>query len=231
MNSGDALDFETAESFALTVQVSDGTNAADAMVTINLNNVNDNTPVVTPVTFALDENSANATVVGTVTATDADGTLNALAYTITAGNTADAFVINTQTGELTVNSSNALDFETTPVFTLTISVSDSKNAAEATITVNLNDVTETGIFDTPIAKLAVYPNPANDRIFFKLDDGDSFNSGYIEMFSVTGAKVLSRQLDSSIEGDGLSVSNLKKGTYILKVVTPRNTYSQLIVVN
>ncbi len=51
------------------------------------------------------------------------------------------------------------------------------------------------------------------------------------MFSVTGAKVLSRQLDSSIEGDGLSVSNLKKGTYILKVVTPRNTYSQLIVVN
>lgn len=79
--------------------------------------------------------------------------------------------------------------------------------------------------------MAVYPNPANDRIFFKLDDGDSFNRGYIEMFSVTGAKVLSRQLDSSIEGDGLSVSNLKKGTYILKVVTPRNTYSQLIVVN
>ena len=231
VNSSDALDFETAESFALTVQVSDGTNAADAMVTINLNNVNDNTPVVTPATFALDENSANATVVGTVVATDADGSLNALEFSITAGNTGDAFAINAQTGELTVNSSAALDFETTPVFALTVSVSDGQHEAEATITVNLNDVTETGIFDTPIAKLAVYPNPANDRIFFKLDDGDSFNSGYIEMFSVTGAKVLSRQLDSSIEGDGLSVSNLKKGTYILKVVTPRNTYSQLIVVN
>jgi len=226
-----ALDFETVTSFTLTVQATDGTHVGDATVTINLINTNDNIPVVTPATFALDENSANATVVGTVTATDADGTLNALTYTITAGNTGDAFAINAQTGELTVNSSAALDFETTPVFALTVSVSDGQHEAEATITVNLNDVTETGIFDTPIAKLAVYPNPANDRIFFKLDDGDSFNSGYIEMFSVTGAKVLSRQLDSSIEGDGLSVSNLKKGTYILKVVTSRNTYSQLIVVN
>jgi len=231
VNSSDALDFETAESFALTVQVSDGFYSADATVTVDLNNLNDNAPVVTPATFALDENSANATVVGSVVATDADGSLNALEFSITAGNTGDAFAINAQTGELTVNSSAALDFETTPVFALTVSVSDGQHEVEATITVNLNDVTETGIFDTPIAKLTVYPNPANDRIFFKLDDGDSFNSGYIEMFSVTGAKVLSRQLDSSIEGDGLSVSNLKKGTYILKVVTPRNTYSQLIVVN
>lgn len=70
---------------------------------------------------------------GTVVATDADGSLNALAFSITAGNTGDGFAINAQTGELTVNSSAALDFETTPVFALTVSVSDGQHEAEATL--------------------------------------------------------------------------------------------------
>ncbi|MBN2749856.1 MAG: cadherin domain-containing protein, partial [Bacteroidales bacterium] len=230
VGSSNALDFETVELFTLTVLVSDGFYSADATVAINLNNLNDNAPVVTPATFALDENSANGTVVGTVTATDADGTLNALAFSITAGNTADAFAINSETGELTVNSSTALDYETAPLFTLTVSVSDGSNDGETTITVNLNNVVETGIFETRVTKLSVYPNPASDRIFFKLDEeGDP--SGLVEIVSTTGAKVLSVEFSSSSQANGISVRELKKGAYILRVITLKRTYSQLIVVN
>ena len=89
----------------------------------------------------LDENSPDATVVGTVTGSDPEG--NTLSYAITAGNTDGAFAINATTGEITVANSTALDFETTPTFNLTVAVIDDNGAYEtATVTVNLNDIDE-----------------------------------------------------------------------------------------
>ena len=61
-----------AASFALTVQVSDGTNTDTATITVNVTDVNEFTPVANDATVSLAENSANATSVHTVVATDAD---------------------------------------------------------------------------------------------------------------------------------------------------------------
>ena len=61
-------------SFALTVQVSDGTNTDTATITVNVTDVNEFTPVANDATVALAENSANGTSVHTVVATDADAT-------------------------------------------------------------------------------------------------------------------------------------------------------------
>ena len=73
-------------------------------------------PTVNADTFAVDENSANGTVVGSVTAMDAEpGALN---YAIIAGNTDGAFTINAATGQITVANSAMLDFETTQIFNL-----------------------------------------------------------------------------------------------------------------
>ena len=91
--------------------------------------------------FSLDENSTNGTVVGTVSGTDPEG--GSLKYAITAGNTDGAFAINATTGQITVANSAALDFETTPSFTLTVAAIDDNGAYNtATITINLNDVVE-----------------------------------------------------------------------------------------
>lgn len=112
-----------------------------ATVTVNLNDVNE-TPTVNDQAFALDENATNATVVGTVAASDPDAG-DTLSYAITGGNTGGAFAINAATGEITVATSTALNFETTPSFVLTVEVTDTANLIDtATVTVNLNDVNE-----------------------------------------------------------------------------------------
>ncbi len=132
-----ALDFETTPVFTLTVTVSDGVNTVFRTVPINLQDVNE-PPTISGATFTIPENSPAGTVVGTVAASDPEG---ALTLAITAGNVGGAFAIS-GTGEITVANSAALDFETTPVFTLTVTASDGTFTVPATVTVNLTDVAE-----------------------------------------------------------------------------------------
>ncbi|MCP4348180.1 MAG: hypothetical protein GY795_21975, partial [Desulfobacterales bacterium] len=135
------LDYETTSEYELTVQVSDGTAVAEALITITLSDLSEHKPVAENAEFSVDENSVGGTVVGKVTASDAD-TKDTLTYSITAGNTGDVFAIDSETGEITVNSSTQLDYEATEVYTLTVQVSDNINTATALITVNINDVSE-----------------------------------------------------------------------------------------
>jgi hypothetical protein len=73
--------------------------------------------------FALEENSTNGTVVGTVLANDPDLGQTHM-FEIRSGNTDNAFAIHPTTGEITVNNSAALDFEITPSFSLVIRATD-----------------------------------------------------------------------------------------------------------
>ncbi|MBM4076418.1 MAG: hypothetical protein FJ267_12355, partial [Planctomycetes bacterium] len=76
----------------------------------------------TPV--SLRENTVHNTPVIGLTAGDPDPG-QTLTYAITGGNINGAFAINAATGQLTVANAAVLDFEQSPVFTLTVSVSDS----------------------------------------------------------------------------------------------------------
>ncbi len=104
----------------------DGTSAATATLLfegadVNLDNggkediwglslyVSNQPPDAADATFNLNENSANGTAVGSVSATDTD-TGDTLHYAITAGNTDGAFAIDATTGQITVANSAALDF-------------------------------------------------------------------------------------------------------------------------
>ena len=147
-DSGD-LDYETTPQFTLQVTATDSSGLSDtAPVTITLTNVDEpgnESPEAQHTTFILPENSPDSTAVGTVTATDIDAgdTLN---YAITAGNSDPdgdsnrAFLIDSATGEITVNDSDDLDFETTPTFNLTVEVTDSGGLSDtAAIRINLSD--------------------------------------------------------------------------------------------
>ena len=79
---------------------------------------------------------------GTVIATDPD-VGDGLTYSISAGNTGGPFLINSSTGELTT--ATALDYETTPSYTLAVTVTDDgipALSATASVTVDLLDVNE-----------------------------------------------------------------------------------------
>ena len=140
------MNFESYPVFTLIVQVEDngpGNLTDQATVTVNLNDMNED-PNVENQTFTVDENSTNGTTVGTVIATDPD-IGQSLAYSIISGNTNSAFQINSSSGELTVDNGSALDFESTPVFSLTVQVMDNGQGNlidQATITINLNDLND-----------------------------------------------------------------------------------------
>jgi uncharacterized protein (DUF2141 family) len=134
-----ALNFETTSSYALTVQVSDGTLTSTATVTVAMTNVNE-APAIANQSRSVPENSANGTAVGAVlTASDPDAGTT-LTYSITAGNSGGLFAINASTGQLTV--AGPLDFETTNTYALTVQVSDGTLSAAATVTVSVTDVAE-----------------------------------------------------------------------------------------
>jgi hypothetical protein len=141
------LDYETTTSFTLDVQVTDdgAPNLSNtATMTINLNDLNE-APTANDATVAIDENSADGTPVHTVVTFDPDAGANGtLTYAITGGNPSSAFAIDSGTGDITVNDSTKLDFETNPVWNLVVKVTDGGTPSlsdGATITVNLNNIT------------------------------------------------------------------------------------------
>ncbi|MBC6410598.1 MAG: cadherin repeat domain-containing protein, partial [Ekhidna sp.] len=159
-------------------------------------------PKIEEQTFSIVENAENGTQVGMIRATDAEE--EALTFSVTSGNTSNAFAINRSTGVLTA--AGSLDFETVPTYTLAISVSDGELSATANITVNLEDVNETPTID-PDQTFSVPEDAANattvgtvqaadpekDQLTFSITEG---NTG--DVFAIntsTGAFTTAATLD------------------------------------
>jgi len=135
LNEGDTF-LHDGQTYSISYTGGDGN---DVVVTVG-----NAAPVVNDQSFGVDENSSIGTSVGTVVATD-DDQADSLTYAIVGGNTGGAFAINAMTGEITVATPGAVDFETNPVFTLTVEVTDNSGAMAsdtATVTINVNDVNE-----------------------------------------------------------------------------------------
>ena len=167
VNTSSQLDTETTPGYTLSLTVSDGANTSSAeTVTININDLNDNLPVITASqSFSINENSANATSVGTVLATDADATVTTYQdWTITGGNTNNAFVINDSTGELSVADASQLDYETTPTsYNLLVTVSDGETTSSAeTVTINVNDLNDNLPIINASQSFSIDENSADD---------------------------------------------------------------------
>jgi len=135
--------------------------------TLTVGNTND-APTVDDVILKVDENSEEGTEVGTITATDSDNQV--LTFAIIDGNLDSdnddnlAFAIDSETGVITVNDSDELDFETNPSFDLEVTATDDESSDTQSVTVNLNDI-DAASFDTS----------ESDNGFFTLDGGDSSN--------------------------------------------------------
>ena len=126
LDTGKALDFETNTSHTLTISATaaDGGSADTATVTVNVTGVNDNNPDVADVTVSYAENIAAGTSITDLSDSsggDTDGDGSALTYAITGGNDSGLFALDTATGEITLDTNKALDFESATSHTLTIS--------------------------------------------------------------------------------------------------------------
>ena len=132
-----ALDYETAASYQLTVVMDDGTNTSTEVITVNVTDINEAPTVTTALTASsFAENVAIGTTIATSTASDPESsTIN---YSLS-GTGSENFNVDAN-GNITL--ANSLDYETTAFYTITLTASDGTNSTLETITINVGDVTE-----------------------------------------------------------------------------------------
>ena len=129
------LDFETHEN--ITGQISVTSTGVEKMVdfTVAINDVRE----INASDFAdnINENSADGTVVGTITATTDQGILG---FSIVSQSVNGALAIDARTGQLSVANGIAFDFETNPSITGKVKITNAEVAKEINFTVNLNNL-------------------------------------------------------------------------------------------
>lgn len=171
-------DASVGNDYEIIVRADDGALQTDQAVTITVNNLNDNAPVVTGGPVSVGE---NATATGfTATATDADG--NAVTFSIAGGADAALFAIDTTTGALSFIA--APDFEAPGdagadnVYDVNVEASDgtfTDTAAVAVTVTNVNDLTP--VF-TSGASVAVDENLTATGYTAVATDGDGDTLSY-----------------------------------------------------
>ena len=108
--------------------------------------------------FRVNEDAANGTHVGTVSATDPD-TGDTVSYSIISGDAAGHFDIGASSGMITV--AGALNYEATSFYTLTVEASDGSGGTSAvTVRIDLNDVNDSPEFSSPSYDFKVSENAA-----------------------------------------------------------------------
>ena len=205
LQTKDLLDHETTPSYTVTVSVSDGKDASgttdtaaddEIRVTITVTTVNE-APELDgeTATRSIAENTEAGGAIGEpITATDDDDAT--LAYTL-GGTDAASFDIVEATGQLQTKS--PLDHETTPSYTVTVSVSDGKDASgaadsatddEITVTITVIDEDEPPpALDTPV--IAVDATDGHDSISVHWQESDATGippiTGYDVEYHIVGA--------------------------------------------
>ncbi|WP_207424265.1 cadherin domain-containing protein [Desertivirga brevis] len=129
-----SIDYETdKKSFTLEVMVNDGKNESRALITFNIQNLNDNAPVVKEETIQMSEKAALGSLVHQLLPADADGVTT---FTYRIVNTNPLFEVTPQ-GLILVKS--ALDYEKAKSHSLRIGIADGANEAFYTFNVQLQN--------------------------------------------------------------------------------------------
>lgn len=150
------LNFETTSSYTLTLTVrSDGLETS-AVETITIDIVDQNeAPVLNPSpVLSINENSANGTMVGTITGSDVDAG-DMVQYSIVSSSPVAPFSIDAVTGQIRVLDSSLLNFEAVNTISLRVELRDAAGLTDIqVVTITLNDLNETpdGIFCSPAAQ-------------------------------------------------------------------------------
>jgi len=146
---GSAPDFETKSTYIITITSTDGDVIQTQEFTINVSDVNDNTPVITSAaTNEVNENLAAGSAIYTATSTDADGTPanQAVVYSLKES-TGDAALLNidAKTGTVSLKSGST-NFEGKASYTFTVVATNAGTGAtltaEKAVRVSVTDVNE-----------------------------------------------------------------------------------------
>ena len=133
-----ALDFETKTSHTFTVTATDGTTTKSETFTLNISDV-DLGALVTSQSALATENTSSGTALYAVSSIENDG--GSPTYSITAGNDAGLFAVNSSTGAISTTAT-ALDFETAKSHTLTLTATVGSDTTSTNVVVPVYNVEE-----------------------------------------------------------------------------------------
>lgn len=165
LKTGVSFDYETKTSYSVTLTATDSDSLSTSNdLTVTVNNLNDNAPEITSSsTFNLAENTSS---VGTVTATDADGESD-LTYSISGGDDASSFTIDSSTGELTLQSkTNGIATTDT---TLPVSLTNMIDNGDGTYTVDIQVDPSTESFEA-LSGFTIWFASGDSELTFTKDD-------------------------------------------------------------
>jgi len=177
-----APDYETTTSYTATVTATDGANSATQSITVNVTNLNDNSPAFTSsATFSAAENQ---TSIGTVTATDGDAS-DSVTFTVSGSE-----LSITSAGVLTFAS--APDYETKTSYTATVTATDGTNSTTQSITVSVTNLNDNSPVFTSSASLSANENQTTIGTVAASDaDGNTLS------YSISGTDASSMGINSS----------------------------------
>ena len=137
---GSLLDYESASSHNVTIQVTDSAgNTYDEVMSLNLTDVNEGPSDMTLSGDTTPENPINGTVVGTVSTTDPDAG-ETFSYTLT-NDAGGRFMINSQTGEVMILDGSLMDISDGSSYDITVQVTDSGGLTyDEAMTINVTDI-------------------------------------------------------------------------------------------
>ena len=140
--TGATLDYETATSHTLIIQVSGDGRSSELTVTANVVDVNDTAPVFTSAAAAdVPEDAVPGDTLYTATVTDADTTGESITYSLTVDDTG-RFEIGASTGIVTLAAAQSMDYETATSHNITVRASDGVNHTDLPVTLNVLDVND-----------------------------------------------------------------------------------------
>jgi hypothetical protein len=195
--------------YNLVVSASDGTLSDTSTVSVIVSSSTENiAPVVTSQTLTVSESTGSGTVLGTVSASDANG--DVLSYSITSGNSENLFSINTTTGAIRL--AGVIDYESVIKHTLGVASSDGLLSHTGSMVFNVSDSNDnkpvfssensssaflelSSTIGTNIATLSASDPDAGDDLTYSITSGNT--TGAVSINSQTGLISTAKSFDSS----------------------------------
>tara|TARA_B100000212_G_scaffold85352_1_gene62121 strand:+ start:189 stop:4841 length:4653 start_codon:yes stop_codon:yes gene_type:complete len=228
-------DYETKNSYSITVEASDGIESSSQAITINIQDQND-APVisglVSPISF--DENATSNLV--TINASDED-TGDSLSYSLGGADGANLSISNS--GVITFNSPP--DYEAKNQYSIDVIVSDGNLSASQSITVNIQNINEAPFFNGLASSLSYDENATTNLIDLSEFTTDP-DTCTVLTFSLSGADANDFEISNSTACDATDngVVTFKqvpdyetKNIYSISVTASDGNYSvsQAITIN
>lgn len=174
-----ALNFEDAALYVLTVTVSDGEGSVNVTtLTVEVIDQND-TPTFskTPFSAAIDENIDIGTQVVLASALDEDEN-STPTYALSGANSSDFAISNTGI----IYTAGEINFESCSSYSLTISVSDGTTTVTTPLTITVNDMNDPPVFSSASYSLTVNEGITSSVSILQVSAGDQDNDTIVYSF-------------------------------------------------